>query len=158
MDAERNNRVEVARTSFATLRAGVPQWFKWDAEQRAFDIPWDGRSSPILTQANDVRACANQNHPSVSYNVALGRYLMVVICNAEWYYSTATSMDKQDWTRPELLAPIVRGCKRACADWYPSPVSLDQPSGSTTSQSGFIYFLRARQLWRRTFNIVSDGI
>jgi hypothetical protein len=158
MDAERNNRVEVARTSFATLRAGAPQWFKWDAEQRAFDIPWDGRSSPILTQANDVRACANQNHPSVSYNVALGRYLMVVICNAEWYYSTATSMDKQDWTRPELLAPIVRGCKRACADWYPSPVSLDQPSGSTTSQSGFIYFLRARQLWRRTFNIVSDGI
>ena len=158
IDADHDHRVEVARVSFATLHSGVPVWLKWDAPESRFDIPWDGRSYPILTQATTVPACANENHPSVSYNVALGRYLMVVICNAEWYYSTATSMEAQDWTTPQLLAPIVPGCKHACADWYPSPVSLDRPSSSTTSQNGFIYFLRANHYWRRSFTIVADGI
>ena len=47
-----------------------------------------------------------QYHPEVSYNDDLGLYLMLYWCGSApngatvtWYYSTATSLDLQDWTR-----------------------------------------------------------
>ena len=48
--------------------------------------------------------------PELNYNDDLGLYLMIFVCNsnsvdghAAWYFSTATSLERQDWTVPQLI-------------------------------------------------------
>ncbi|MFZ0821621.1 MAG: hypothetical protein WAM91_16270 [Candidatus Acidiferrales bacterium] len=51
-----------------------------------------------------------QTMPEINFNDDLGLYLMIFVCDSfqedgygAWYYSTATSLDLQDWTPPQLI-------------------------------------------------------
>ena len=59
--------------------------------------------------------------PELSYNDDLGLYFMIFVCNsnsvdghAAWYFSTATSLQREDWTVPQLILnsrqPITSPC------------------------------------------------
>jgi hypothetical protein len=64
----------------------------------------------------------------ITYNDDLGLYLMIFVCNsssqgsAAWYYSTATSLDLQNWTVPQPIANSEKGVT--------SPCNLDDNTGS----------------------------
>jgi hypothetical protein len=53
----------------------------------------------------------SQFHSEISYNDDLGEYLMIFTCQdgpagtgtSAWYYSTATSLDLQNWTAPQMI-------------------------------------------------------
>ena len=48
--------------------------------------------------------------PEITYNDDLGLYFMIFVGNlcaqghTAWYYSTATSLDREDWTTPQMIA------------------------------------------------------
>jgi len=100
-----------------------------------------GLDSGVLT----VRGCPGvQENPVISFNDDLGLYMLTYVCvdtvqvtgrtfQAGWYYSTATSLDKQDWTQPRLIlnssAPLIDNCNpkdgsgRQFDGWYASFMS-----------------------------------
>ncbi|MCI4371601.1 MAG: hypothetical protein L3J78_03030 [Thermoplasmata archaeon] len=85
---------------------------------------------------------------------------------AAWYFSTATSLDLQNWTAPQLIEnsqfPVASPCGgvggTAFDGWYPSFMSPGSRAGHT-SQEGFVFFLNgcnvslARSFTRRRFHI-----
>lgn len=106
----------------------------------------------------------------------LNIFLMVFVCRsaqtgqAAWYFSTATSLDLQNWTVPQLIAnssyPLVEPCPGQAPGqtdgmsfdgWYPSLMSPGSASGHI-AQSGYAFFLDGcdtgtRTFVRRTFSI-----
>ena len=120
--------------------------------------------------------CANgiQDHPQISYNDDLGMYLMLFVCQANstgaWYYSTATSLDLQDWTAPQMIAnsqyPIASPCSAAGTGGnqfdggYPSFMSPGAAAGHT-KLTGMVFFQNgcdtgARVFASRTFSITTE--
>ena len=124
-----------------------------------------------------------QDTPDISYNDDLGLYLMISLCYSGpkgakvggWYYSTATSLDLEDWTTPQLIQNSQEP-KYACpvptqtvqpqtgGDFYgdhPSTVSPGAASGHT-KLTGYIFFthitcdLANRRFLSRTFTIVAE--
>ena len=123
--------------------------------------------------------CASKSraHPEVTYNDDLGLYLMVHWCDngpagvssVAWYYSTATSLDLQDWSTPQLIANSQVPQSSPCADgsagmqvdgWYPSFTSPGAAAGHT-KLAGSVFFLSAcmpgtdRQFKSRSFTITA---
>lgn len=110
----------------------------------------------------------------ISRNDDLGRYLMVFVCRSAssgspvgaWYYSTATNLDLQDWTAPQLIQgsqfPITEPCAGLTTGgdfdgWYPSLVSPGASAGHT-KLTGRVFFQNGcdtgkRQFMSRTFTI-----
>jgi hypothetical protein len=125
-----------------------------------------------------------QHGGSISYFATTKQYLLTFVCvqltgtapnyqaaQAGWYYSTATSLEKQDWTPPQLIL----GSQMSAANcsggqmfdgWYPSFMT---PSSLTTvyqpgqlGNNGLVFFLygcngsltprqfRSRQFWIMT--------
>lgn len=100
-----------------------------------------GLDSGVLT----TRGCPGvQEDPVISFNDNVGLYMLMYVCvdtahipgrtfQAGWYYATATSLEKQDWTQPRLIQnsdfPIIEGCNpkdgsgRQFDGWYPSFMS-----------------------------------
>ncbi len=89
--------------------------------------------------------------------------------HAGWYYSTATSLDEEDWTQPRLIVnsdeAIVEGCNprdgsgRRFDGWYPSFMSPDTEPGHLR-MTGKVYFMGgcdtgARVFAARNFEIVA---
>jgi len=112
-----------------------------------------------------------QDHPQISFNDDLGMYLLMFVCQANsmaaWYYSTATSLDLQDWTEPQMIAnsqyPITKLCSAAGTGgnqfdgWYPSFMSPGAAAGHT-KLTGMVFFQNgcdtgARVFASRTFTI-----
>jgi len=111
----------------------------------------------------------------ISRNDDLGLYLMTYVCvtgtDASWYYSTATNLDRQDWTAPQLIEnsqfPIVGGCAFGGAGglafdgWYASFMSPDHVSGHL-GLTGLVFFMNGcnigaqRQFLSRTFTITAE--
>ncbi len=136
----------------------------------AFDQPGiGGEDSPFMP----VGACRGfETMADLSYNEALGRYLLVYVCASipqkmgGWYFSTAGSLDGGDWTAPELVGGSQQELVSPCAKdaggsfdgWYPSLVSPSVPAGHTAS-SGYVFFMKgcdlstARQFMRRSFTV-----
>jgi hypothetical protein len=96
----------------------------------------------------------NQRQGSLSRDDDLGVYVMLFVCiythpssQAAWYYSTATSLDRQDWTTPQLVAGSL-GTYSTCNNgmsgqfdgFYPSMMSPGAPQGHIYN-TGRIYFL-----------------
>jgi hypothetical protein len=85
---------------------GQLQFYKW--YNGAFSQPGiGGEDSAVIPGTNCL---GTQMMPSISYNDDLGLYMMIFVCNtfsangsAAWYYSTATSLEKQDWSDPQLI-------------------------------------------------------
>ena len=85
-----------------------------------------------------------QGMGQISYSDVLGLYVLVYVCvdpqagQAGWYYSTATSLELENWTQPQpienSLLPIVEGCAsdgtgEAFDGWYPSLMSPGAAAG-----------------------------
>jgi hypothetical protein len=135
---EPNQHIEVARATFASVRAGAPVFQKF-ADGR-FGAPFD-RAGQRIVQVDAAAGCVRQGNPTVSYNTVLRRYLMVYGCSPAgrggptlWYYTTAKSMETQSWSAPRLIVRFERG-----HPWYPSLISPDQKDNFTTDGSGKIF-------------------
>jgi hypothetical protein len=168
--------VRVARAKLGSPN-GRLEFEKW--YQGAFSQP--GISG--LDSAALARGCPGFQFPGdISYNDDLRRYFMTVVCistkkdgrgvsrpyQAGWYFSTATSLDLQNWTPPQLIANSLFPV-RACASggdglfdgWYPSIMSPGAEPGHITN-TGRIFFLNGcitgqRRFMSRTFTIVTHG-
>jgi uncharacterized protein (TIGR03437 family) len=113
-----------------------------------------------------------------SYNDDLGLYLMIFNCTVgpagsqtlSWFYSTATSLDLQDWTVPQMIQnsqfPVISPCPGLTAGeqvdgWYPSLVSPGAAPGHT-KLTGFVFLYNgcangnsSRRFMSRTFTITA---
>jgi len=121
----------------------------------------------------------SQAHSEINYNDDLGLYVMIFVCVSgpstarvgAWYYSTATSLDSQDWTEPQMIQnsqfPSTAPCPGQTAGgqfdgWYPSFMSPGAASGHT-KLTGQVFFLNgcdtgARQFQSRTFTITAAPV
>jgi len=116
-------------------------------------------------------------HPEITYNDDLGLYLLVYWCgngsagtgDVIWYYSTATSLELQDWTVPQMILNSQVPITTPCADgsngqeidgWYPSFMSPGAAAGHT-KLTGTVFFLTGcmpgteRHFKSRTFTITA---
>jgi hypothetical protein len=164
------------RVARAPLGGSGPLAFsKW--YEGSFSQPGiGGLDTPVLP----AKGCTGyQVNAEISYNDALGTYVMAFVCvskekdpqgtyqpyQAAWFYSTATSLDRQNWTAPRMIEnsqfPVTQGCGGGNGDsfdgWYPSFMSPGSPQGHT-STTGSVFFLNGcnagpRALTTRTFTI-----
>jgi hypothetical protein len=117
-----------------------------------------GLDTGVLT----ARGCPGvQENPVISFNDDLGLYMLTYVCvdtvqvpgrtfQGGWYYSTATSLEKQDWTQPRLIlnssAPVIEGCNkkddsgREFDGWYPSFMSPGAAPGHL-KLTGKVFFM-----------------
>ena len=87
-----------------------------------------------------------QTMAELSFNDDVRQYLLVYVCAslqqqiAAWYYATATSLDKEDWTAPQMVLgsqfPLTVPCPGIASGavfdgWYPSLVSQGAAQGHT---------------------------
>jgi hypothetical protein len=151
------------------------KWYKSPAApDGAFSAPGiGGKDSGVLPS----QGCAGyQVGADLSWNEHLKSFLMVFVCasvpqkTAAWYFSTATSLDRQNWTPPQLVAnsqftlypapsqnPL---CSSGSSfdGWYPSLVTPPLGTGRTAA-TGYAYFLKGcdgagtRAFARRYFTI-----
>jgi hypothetical protein len=112
----------------------------------------------------------------VSRNDDLGLYLMIFVCRSgavgsavgAWYYATATSLDLQDWTMPQVIQgsqfPLTEPCPGLTSGgqfdgWYPSLVSPGAAPGHTRL-TGRVFFQDGcdtgpRRFMSRTFTMTA---
>ena len=111
-------------------------------------------------------ACGNIQHMAqISYNDTLKLYMITFVCNssklpqAAWYFSTATSLDRQDWTPAQMIEnsqfPITQGCASdgtgsSFDGWYPSFMSPGSTAGHL-STTGSVFFMNGCDRGSRTF-------
>jgi hypothetical protein len=134
---------------------GFLKWYKGTFTEPGLG----GRDSGVLPS----RGCTGrQGMPQISYSDTLGLYVMVFVCpdvqtdstgvtqtyQASWYFSTATSLDLQNWTPPQLIAnsqfPLVNGCApdgsgQSFDGWYPSLMSPGVPAGHISNTGNVFY-------------------
>jgi len=108
--------------------------------------------------------CQGQNMAQISYNDALGLYMLTFVCKsradqAAWYFSTATSLERQDWTIPKIIEnsqlPMTGPCGKNDTGklfdgWYPSFMSPGAAAGHL-SKTGFVFFNDGCNSGPRTF-------
>ncbi len=153
---------------------GQFQFLKWN--NGAFSEPGiGGADSPVVP----VGSCAGRQMMSeITFNDDLGLYVMVFVCNtgpedghAAWFYSTATSLDLQDWTPPQMVwgsrYTVVTPCNlkdNTGTDfdgWYPSFMSPETAPGHTRL-TGRAFFLNGcdtgepRHFTSRAFTITAE--
>lgn len=150
------------------------EFFKWNGS--AFDQPGIGGSDVGPVPAGGCPG--RQGSGEISYNDDLGRYFMIFVCNSfkedgygSWYYSTATSLELQDWAQPVMIGgsrkPIIGPCNlkdntgNEFDGFYPSFMSPDARQGHTRL-TGKVFFLKGcdtggdRLFLSRTFTITIE--
>jgi len=162
-------QIGVARAKLGADPLNFQKWYNG-----AFSQPGiGGLESEVLPSACDGRS---KYHSEISYNDDLGLYLLIFSCQPgmagstgrAWYYSTATSLDLQNWTAPQMILntqyPVT-----ACPDgnggsfdgYYPFTVSPGAAAGHTRL-TGYFFFLSGcgdpgnRQFVSRTFTIEAE--
>jgi hypothetical protein len=134
---------------------------KWN--NGAFSTPGiGGTDSGFLPSGGCVGA---QGMPSIYYFDPLKIFLLTFVCRsvaqaqAAWYFSTATSLDLQDWTVPQLVRnsqfTLIDPCPgqtdgMSFDGWYPSLMSPGAASGHV-AQSGYAFLLNGCDTGKRTF-------
>jgi hypothetical protein len=122
-----------------------------------------GMDSPI-TAERGCGASGYQGGAQISYVDPLQRYLLTFVCvklqvtssgkyapyEAGWYFSTATSLENQDWSSPVLIGgstgPVAAAPTTGCPNgadfdgWYPSFMTPGREQGHLGSD-GFVFFL-----------------
>ena len=138
---------------------------KW--YQGAFTEPGIGGLDTGVLPGHGCGANGQQHMADLTYNDDLGQYLMVFVCVAgpagsqtgAWYYSTATSLDLQDWTAPEMIGssefPVTSPCPGLTTGgqfdgYYPSLMSPGAAAGHTRL-TGKIFFMNGCDTGKRTF-------
>jgi len=162
--------VRVARARLGADPLNFEKWYNG-----SFSQPGIGGSDTGVTPSAGC-ARGDQLHSEINYNDDLGLYLLIFVCTngptgsrvGAWYYSTATSLDLQNWTTPQMIRntqfPVTVPCPGLTGGdqfdgWYPSTVSLGADAGHTRL-TGYFFFLNgcnngARQFTSRTFTIVA---
>jgi len=145
--------------------AGQVVFSKWN--NGAFSTPGiGGADSGFLPSGGCV---GGQGMGSIYSFDPLNIFLLVFVCRstqsaqASWYFSTATSLELQDWSVPQLIAnstfPLIDPCPGQAPGqtdgmsfdgWYPSLVSPGAASGHLT-QAGYAFFLNGCDTGTRTF-------
>ncbi|HUI89663.1 MAG TPA: hypothetical protein VLX61_13180 [Anaerolineales bacterium] len=109
---------------------------------------------------------------SISYSDPLHLYLMTFVCvsgsanngsfqptQAAWYFSTATNLDLENWTAPQMIENSQFPVTHSCGDvgsgdsfdgWYPSFMSPGAAAGHI-SDTGRVFFMNGCDTGRRTF-------
>jgi uncharacterized protein (TIGR03437 family) len=162
-------RIGIARAKLGVQPLTFLKWYNG-----AFSEPGIGGSD---TDPVPAGGCSTKSraHPEITFNDDLGLYLMVYWCDngpagassVAWFYSTATRLDLQDWTAPQMILNSQVPQATPCADgtngtqvdgWYPSFMSPGAAAGHT-KLTGSVFFLSAcmpgsnRQFKSRTFTI-----
>lgn len=130
-----------------------------------------GQDSGVLP----ARGCQGyQTMAQISYNDALREYMLTYVCvsskanpsgtlepsQGAWYFSTATSLDSQNWTAPRLIENSQYALSSACGPggsgaafdgWYPSFMSPGVAAGHVSS-AGTVFFLNGCDTGARTFS------
>ena len=167
--------IRVARAKLG--QPGPLTFTKW--YNGSFSQPGIGGLDSGVTPSSGCGAFyGGQAHSEISFNDDLGLYLMVFVCvngsvtprTGGWYYSTATSLDQQNWTAPQLIQgsqyTVTTPCNAAGTSggqfdgWYPSFMSPGAAQGHT-KLTGSAFFLNgcdtgARQFMSRTFTITTN--
>ena len=154
-----SGEIRVARAKLGG--SGQLEFKKW--YNGAFSEPGiGGLDSSVLPSG----VCQGENMGQISYNDALGLYMLTFDCKLQggaqeaWAFSTATSLDRQDWTAPQIIEnsqfPVTRPCDAsgygALFDgWYPSFMSPGAAAGHL-SKTGFAFFLNGCDAGKRTFD------
>jgi hypothetical protein len=108
--------------------------------------------TPVGTVYPTPVCTGTQFQPGLSYNEALHRYLMTLVCEVSsvslqygWFYSTATSLELEDWTPPQLIANT-QSTGVPCPNnstqfdgWYPSLYSTTLAMGRTGTNNVAFY-------------------
>jgi hypothetical protein len=160
-----------SRVARAKLGADPLTFMKW--YNGSFSQPGIGGLESAVTPS---LGCTYPENPEISYNDDLGLYLMIRKCLGGpaaselggWYYSTATSLDLEDWTVPQLIqnsqypwASCTTGTGQTFDGHYPSTLSPGAAPGHT-KLTGYIFLtyitcdLTTRQFLSRTFTIVAE--
>ncbi len=152
---------------FALARApiasdGMPgSWQKYFGG--AFSTAGLGGAFTPLAIVLDPSVAGDMRQPDVSYNTALGQFVMVCVGNGGIYEQT--SPDLLHWTAGAVIvpAPVPDATVTFTGqpfNWYPALLSLDQPSDQTTDATGYLYYAAGpgtgsrHFLSRRSFTIV----
>ncbi|HTA67337.1 MAG TPA: IPT/TIG domain-containing protein [Bryobacteraceae bacterium] len=162
----------LVRVARAQLGSDPLTFLKWYSG--SFSQPGIGGLDTGLTPTNGCATHGLQQQPQISLNDDLGLYLLTFVCQASgsaaWYYSTATSLDLQDWTTPQLIAnsqfPITPNCGGGGTSgnqfdgWYPSFMSPGASAGHTKF-TGMVFFQNGcdtgtRVFVSRTFTITTQ--
>ena len=162
-------------SDFATANHSPLKFLKW--YKGAFREPGIGGMDSGVLPASGCPG--RQVMPELNYNDDFGLYFMIFVCNsnsvdghAAWYFSTATSLERQDWTAPRLILnsryPITSPCNlkddsgSLFDGFYPSFMSPGARAGHTRS-TGRVYFLSGcdtalpRAFVARTFTITGPS-
>jgi hypothetical protein len=159
--------------------AGAPtsqlSFLKW--HNGAFTEPGVGGLDSGVVPA--FGCVGNQGMGAIHYNDDLGLYLITFVCDTfaedghgAWYYSTATSLDRQDWSVPEMIRNSKFAITRPCNPnndtgssfdgFYPSFMSPESTAGHT-KKVGRVFFLNGcdtglpRAFASRTFEINAES-
>jgi len=163
------NQIRVAR---AKLGSDPLVFLKWN--NGSFSEPGIGGANSAFLPSGGCPG--SQDMGEISRNDDLGLYLALFVCvsgpaNARvgaWYYSAATSLDLQDWSKPQIAEnsqfPIASPCSsdgrgQQFDGWYPSSMSPGVPAGHT-KLTGLIFFQNGcdtgkRIMSSRTFTITA---
>jgi uncharacterized protein (TIGR03437 family) len=166
---------QAVRVARAKLGADPLTFLKW--YNGSFSQPGIGGLDSAVTPSTGC-ASTQQEGLEISYNDDLGLYLMIFKCYSGpasarvggWYYSTATSLDLEDWTTPQFIQnsqyPLTSPCPGQTTGqdfdgFYPSTISPGAASGHT-KLTGYFFFshvecsLGSRQFLSRTFTITTE--
>jgi len=173
----------VAYTSFpgsgtgvarAKLGAGPLTFMKW--YNGSFSQPGIGGLDSAVKPSTPGCTSTYPETAEISYNDDLGLYLMIFKCLGGtagagvggWYYSTATSLDLEDWITPQLIqnsqypwATCTPPPGQEFDGHYPSTLSPGAAPGHTKlTGSIFLTYITCdastRQFLSRTFTIVAE--
>src|SRR5512143_1983493 len=147
--------IYVARAPYA--HAGAPgSWQFWTNGRWSPQGP-EVVASPVITTPPHGGAAA---HPLVTFNTALGRWLMIFHTRLDFY--ATTSADGITWDTPQALGASIRGARAPAFPTLVTPGSGDQ---QTTGATGWLFYSREVNLsatrkgylgFRRSF-IISTG-
>jgi hypothetical protein len=156
-----DGKIRIARAQLGG--SGQVVFSKWN--NGAFSTPGiGGADSGFLPSGGCV---GGQAMPSIYNFDPLKLYLLVFVCRsgsqaqAAWYFSTATSLELQDWTVPQLVSNSQYALLDPCPGqtnsdgmsfdgWYPSLTSPGAASGHI-AQSGYAFLLNGCDTGKRTF-------
>jgi len=167
-------RVNVARAKLGSGDPNAPlNFLKWS--NGSFSQPGIGGSDGAVTSSPGCPG--SQFHGEINYNDDLGMYLLIFVCQSGsngvvtmgWYYSTATSLDLQNWSAPQMIlnsqVPVTTPCPgqttgQQVDGWYPSFVSPGAAAGHTKLTGNVFFFsgcsgAGTRQMMSRAFIITA---
>jgi len=183
--AANDGYLRVARANLNDDPVTFQKWYVSGATG-SFSQPGLGGLDSGVTVPTGTRGCVGvppmpgeyQIQGQISYFRAINQYLLTFVCvqlsnripyQAGWYYATASSLDLQNWTMPQLITGSLQAVMAACNTtdgsgnsfdgWYPSFMSPGFPTGHL-GKTGQVFFLTGcdtgtRFFKSRTFTITT---